>query len=76
MQYNLDLKDLNTHLKLVQIYIIFQLYTYMYIYIFILIHDNWIRRMKGIEFQVVYEKLPVLWVIRKQNRFTEWTGVV
>ncbi|GBB91726.1 hypothetical protein RclHR1_01910010 [Rhizophagus clarus] len=32
-----------------------------------------LKKMKGIEFQVVHEKAPVLWVIRKQNRLTEWT---
>lgn len=32
--------------------------------------------MKGIEFQIVHEKAPVLWVIRKQNRLSEWSGMV
>ncbi|CAG8567354.1 1011_t:CDS:2 [Diversispora eburnea] len=31
-----------------------------------------LKKMKGIEFQVVLEKPPVLWVIRKQNRLNEW----
>ncbi|RGB34172.1 MED6 mediator sub complex component-domain-containing protein [Rhizophagus diaphanus] len=32
-----------------------------------------LRKMKGIEFQIVHEKAPVLWVIRKQNRLSEWS---
>ncbi|CAG8815558.1 13417_t:CDS:2, partial [Racocetra persica] len=29
-------------------------------------------KMKGIEFQVVQERPPALWVIRKQKRLSEW----
>ncbi|CAG8707597.1 1320_t:CDS:2, partial [Gigaspora margarita] len=31
-----------------------------------------LKKMKGIEFQVTSEKPPALWVIRKQNRLSEW----
>ncbi|CAG8606799.1 17416_t:CDS:2 [Gigaspora rosea] len=31
-----------------------------------------LKKMKGIEFQVVQERPPALWVIRKQNRLSEW----
>ncbi|CAG8565403.1 19135_t:CDS:2, partial [Cetraspora pellucida] len=31
-----------------------------------------LKKMKGIEFQVVHERPPALWVIRKQKRLSEW----
>ncbi|CAG8550140.1 670_t:CDS:2 [Racocetra fulgida] len=31
-----------------------------------------LKKMKGIEFQVVQERPPALWVIRKQKRLSEW----